>query len=102
MDPFRLCNPVDKNGEGIQDPDAHLVCYYLQPASDNLGLSIPIQNQFFTPSRTSTSSSAFAVCAPSVKTVPEPSGFVIGLVSGLMLRCWPHSTGDGGDGERVD
>lgn len=22
-----LCNPVDKNGEGINDPNAHLVCY---------------------------------------------------------------------------
>jgi hypothetical protein len=22
-----LCNPVDKNGEGINDPNAHLLCY---------------------------------------------------------------------------
>ena len=83
MDPFRLCNPVDKNGEGIQDPDAHLVCYYLQPASDNLGLSIPIQNQFFILENVDIGS-AGALCTPSVKTVPEPS-FVLGLGSGLML-----------------
>ena len=83
MDPFRLCNPVDKNGEGIQDPDAHLVCYYLQPASDNLGLSIPIQNQFFA-LETVDIGSARALCTPSVKTVPEPF-FVLGLGSGLML-----------------
>ncbi len=25
--PFELCNPVDKNGEGIVDPTAHLHCY---------------------------------------------------------------------------
>ncbi len=25
--PERLCNPVDKNGEGINDPTAHLTCY---------------------------------------------------------------------------
>ena len=25
--PKRLCNAVDKNGEGIQNPDAHLLCY---------------------------------------------------------------------------
>ena len=25
--PTKLCNPVDKNGEGIDDPTAHLVCY---------------------------------------------------------------------------
>jgi len=25
--PAMLCNPVDKNGEGIRDPEAHLLCY---------------------------------------------------------------------------
>lgn len=25
--PVELCNPVDKNGEGIVNPDVHLVCY---------------------------------------------------------------------------
>lgn len=25
--PVELCNPVDKNGEGIIDPSVHLVCY---------------------------------------------------------------------------
>src|SRR6185503_14848721 len=25
--PDRLCNPADKNGEGIDDPTAHLMCY---------------------------------------------------------------------------
>jgi hypothetical protein len=25
--PTRLCNPVDKNGEGIKNPATHLVCY---------------------------------------------------------------------------
>jgi cysteine-rich repeat protein len=26
---LRFCNPVDKNGEGIDDPSAHLTCYKL-------------------------------------------------------------------------
>ncbi len=30
--PKRLCNPVDKNGEGIQEPSRHLVCYKVKPA----------------------------------------------------------------------
>jgi len=25
--PFEFCNPVDKNGEGIADPESHLMCY---------------------------------------------------------------------------
>jgi hypothetical protein len=27
MRPTEICNPVDKNGEGIADPEAHLMCY---------------------------------------------------------------------------
>jgi hypothetical protein len=29
--PTRLCNPVNKDGEGIQDPDNHLLCYPVKP-----------------------------------------------------------------------
>ena len=83
MDPFRLCNPADKNGELIQDPDSHLVCYTLQPESDVLGLSIPIQNQFFALVNVELDR-AIALCAPSVKTVPEP-GVWLGLACGAAL-----------------
>jgi hypothetical protein len=30
--PRYLCNPVDKNGEGIKRPDVHLMCYNAKPA----------------------------------------------------------------------
>jgi hypothetical protein len=30
--PKHLCNPVDKNGEGIKNNDVHLVCYLAKPA----------------------------------------------------------------------
>lgn len=30
MEPRTLCNPVDKNGEGIPAPESHLVCYEIQ------------------------------------------------------------------------
>ena len=72
MDPYRLCNPVDKNGEGIQDEDSHLVCYTLQPQGSQLGIPIPVQNQFFSLANIDVNE-PFALCAPSVKTVPEPS-----------------------------
>jgi hypothetical protein len=31
--PTRLCTPVDKDGGGITDPDGHLMCYRVTPAS---------------------------------------------------------------------
>jgi hypothetical protein len=31
--PDRLCNPADKNGEGITDPTAHLMCYRIREGS---------------------------------------------------------------------
>src|SRR4029434_8260455 len=31
--PKHLCLPVDKNGEGIKNPDAHLLCYQVKGAS---------------------------------------------------------------------
>ena len=30
IEPRLLCNPVDKNGEGIADKDNHMVCYEIQ------------------------------------------------------------------------
>jgi hypothetical protein len=83
MEPFRLCNPVDKNGEGIQDVDTHLVCYTLQPEGGLLGIQVPIQNQFF-PLANIDIEHPFAVCAPSAKTVPEPGVFA-SLVCGMAL-----------------
>jgi len=81
MDPFRLCNPVDKNGEGIQDPASHLVCYNLLPPGGFLGLSVPIQNQFFSLENVDLEQ-PFALCAPSTKAVPEP-GVLLGLGCGV-------------------
>ena len=83
MEPFRLCNPVDKNGEGIQDVDTHLVCYTLQPNGGFLGVPVPIQNQFFSLANLDVEE-AFALCTPSVKTVPEP-GFLVSMASGVVL-----------------
>jgi hypothetical protein len=83
LEPFRLCNPADKNGEAIQDPDSHLVCYTLQPESDILGFQIPIQNQFFSLANVDLDR-AIALCAPSVKMVPEPAVW-LGLVCGVPL-----------------
>jgi hypothetical protein len=83
-DPFRLCNPADKNGEGTANPDDHLVCYLLQPPGGSLGLPLLVQNQFFPAQSTIDIGTAFGLCVPSAKAIPEPS-FALGLGSCLML-----------------
>ena len=47
--PYKLCNPVDKNGEGIVDMGNHLVCYKIN--DDPSGAfervkEVVVQNQF--------------------------------------------------------
>ena len=32
LKPVLLCNPVDKNGDGIPDASCHLVCYRIRDA----------------------------------------------------------------------
>lgn len=47
--PLRLCNPADKNGEGINDPDTHLEGYKIQamPGTPKFDKhSVKVTNQF--------------------------------------------------------
>ena len=83
MEPWRLCNPADKNGEGIQDPNSHLTCYKIQPIGQPLGFQVPVSNQFFSLANIDINE-AFAVCVPSAKMVPEP-GVMISLVCGAAM-----------------
>jgi hypothetical protein len=49
--PVNLCNPVDKNNEGIYDPTAHLTCYKIKDASGQpkfAGVNVQVTNQFGT------------------------------------------------------
>ena len=44
--PLFLCNPVDKNGEGIPAPEVHLLCYETVPADpDKETYSVAVGNQ---------------------------------------------------------
>jgi hypothetical protein len=72
VEPFLLCNPADKNGEGITNPDDHLVCYLLQPPGGFLGIPIPILNQFFPAQETIDIGEPFGLCVPSTKALVPP------------------------------
>jgi hypothetical protein len=45
-EPERLCNPVDKEGEGISDPTAHLMCYDLASQPGFEPRAVVVRNQF--------------------------------------------------------
>jgi hypothetical protein len=68
--PRHLCNPVDKNGEGIKNPGVHLLCYQSAPARGErkhvrrIGLYV---NNQFGPLRLDTVKEG-EFCIPSEKT----------------------------------
>lgn len=70
--PEAFCNPVDKNGEGISDPTAHLTCYKIR---DVRGDEFPkferrrveANDQFG--ARTLLLRETRSLCVPSSKTV---------------------------------
>jgi hypothetical protein len=65
--PFMLCAPVDKNGEGINDPAMHQCCYLLKPLSLSPSPLVEVASQFQM-SRLSVLKSRM-LCAPCTKTV---------------------------------
>ncbi len=46
--PLRFCNPVQKNGEAIKDPSAHLTCYMMSlfTSFDRRANQLSVTNQF--------------------------------------------------------
>jgi hypothetical protein len=70
--PRHLCTPVNKNGEGVQNPDVHLLCYLSRPARGERKhvrrQGIYVHNQFG-PLRVDTIKDQ-EFCIPSVKTLP--------------------------------
>lgn len=68
MWPDFFCNPVDKNGEGINDPTAHLTCYKIKDGRGQPRLErrdVVVEDQFG--ELTLTVRKAEALCLPSEK-----------------------------------
>ena len=70
--PRRFCNPVDKNGEGIKNPQTHLMCFSVRRASGEPkheridGIFV---NDQFGPGRVRTKKER-ELCVPSTITLP--------------------------------
>ena len=68
--PKMLCNPVDKNGEGIMDEETHLMCYDVKPAKGepkHKKISVFTNNQFG-PEQLDVKEEK-QLCVPSTKTL---------------------------------
>jgi cysteine-rich repeat protein len=71
VNPAKLCNPVDKNEEGVFDQTAHLACYATKDVKTNpkqpkfAARNLQIENQFG--SQQLTISAAKSLCVPSEK-----------------------------------
>ena len=61
-----LCNPADKNGEGIQSPDEHLVCYVVRGKKPG-SRDVVVRNQFGV--STLNANKQRELCVPSTKRV---------------------------------
>ena len=63
--PQHFCNPVDKNGEGIPNPDFHLTCYKITVEQKTPTLFVGTQNQY-PPDQLKVTSASF-LCVPTMK-----------------------------------
>jgi hypothetical protein len=76
--PVRFCNPVDKNGEGISDPTAHLMCYQLAEGIPG-PQRVVVNNQFGEQPLTVVKPET--LCAPA-----EKDGVLLSSVAGAFLN----------------
>ena len=74
--PTRLCNPVDKNDEGIQHPDDHLMCYQVKLLGDKheKRQDVTIANQFGDLRLDTTKEDELCVPSRKTHTGPPPDG----------------------------
>ncbi|ANM28831.1 hypothetical protein ABI59_03245 [Acidobacteria bacterium Mor1] len=70
----KLCTPVDKNGEGMVDPNTHLACYSINDDPDFADAQMEIWNQFGEESLRITR--AGTLCVPTVIDGETASGAV--------------------------
>ena len=64
--PFEFCNPVDKNGEGIEDPESHLMCYKLSSRSRPRSRTVLDRDQFG--DEQLLVGGSVELCAPAIRT----------------------------------
>ena len=66
---IRLCNPVDKNGEGIKNPEAHLMCFQVKGSPRHERVKGLFVNDQFGLHKVDTRKER-ELCVPSIKILP--------------------------------
>lgn len=92
IEPMMLCNPAEKNGEGILNNDDHLVCYKIVDDPTVVVGSITINNQFSSATGATNIEvfSPVGFCAPSSKkvvdevSVPMNNLFILAVLASLL------------------
>jgi hypothetical protein len=73
-----FCTPVDKDGSGIKQPDAHLVCYKIKDATEFVGETVTVEDQFGTfviKARAGGCHKPLLLCVPTeINTSPQAGG----------------------------
>jgi len=64
LKPRHFCNPVEKNGEGISDPTAHMMCYKIKEPKFQRQ-EVVVENQFG--QQTLTVLRPYSLCVPAEK-----------------------------------
>jgi hypothetical protein len=81
--PYRLCNPVDKNDEGIVDPTEHQMCYQIhdtvaQPRFRRR--DVLVENQF--------GKQTLVVTRPETLCVPAEKDGITSDLNGDRMKCY--------------
>ncbi len=90
--PTLLCNPVDKNGEGIRDPETHLTCYEVapiegEPRLPSVNRDVLVSNQFDAQQQFRVKKPA-TVCVPSqTEIVGDSPAACSAIEPGEFGRC---------------
>jgi hypothetical protein len=88
--PKLLCNPVDKNGEGILNPEGHLVCYTIKDADGQPKFSLvdlEMEDQFSDDTLVlfrGECRKSSVLCVPSTKRLASPGGAFLELTTDLL------------------
>jgi hypothetical protein len=68
LQPFEFCNPVDRDGGGIPEPEAHLTCYDLSEQTPALP-TVVVSTQFG--EDTVSLGLTHSLCVPAIKTAVD-------------------------------
>jgi hypothetical protein len=89
--PLLLCNPVDKNGEGMPFPENHLVCFRVKDVPGQPRFQpqpIEVSDQFVIEdlgvAQRNECRTVRMLCVPSSKRLASPSGAFLELRSGVL------------------